>query len=523
MRFLREHVFTMLILLRQSVIVSISQSGENAKKTDQFRMQRSLDFVSVNVLCIGDIMLDRFVSGSVNRISPEGPVPVMSVVSEKEFPGGAANVARNIAALGARCTLVGVSGVDEAGKGLRRLLGEVDGITTAFVESNSRPTSTKIRFIGQNQQILRVDIENSSSISQGEEDELLGKILPLIPLHDVIILSDYAKGVLTKRIVSTVIETGKRYKCPVIVDPKVADIALFSGATIITPNQKETQTVLGVWPVSDSDAEHAGEAILERFDIDSVLITRAERGMTYLEKNGSPIHIKAEAREVFDVVGAGDTVIAVLGVALGAGASKEDAARIANTAAGIVVGKKGTATVSASELHDALSRANRTGASVLNATIDNSDELHALVSGWQKDGLKVGFTNGCFDILHVGHTRLLEFARRHCDRLVVGLNSDHSVQRLKGPGRPINPESDRAELLRSLSFVDAVFLFGEDTPLKLIERISPDVLIKGADYTINQIVGADFVQRRGGEVLTFEIVPGKSTTATINRSQAGKD
>lgn len=485
-------------------------------------MQRPTDFVSVNVLCIGDIMLDRFVSGSVNRISPEGPVPVMSVVSEKEFPGGAANVARNIAALGARCTLVGVVGVDEAGGALGRHLGAVDRVTSAFVQSSSRPTSTKIRFIGQNQQILRVDIEQSSPISQAEEDELLDKILPLIPLHHVIVLSDYAKGVLTKRIVSTVIEAGRKFQRPVIVDPKVADIAMFSGAAIITPNQKETQNVVGIWPVSDLDAERAGEALLDRFKIDSVLITRAERGMTFLERNGSPIHIKAEAREVFDVVGAGDTVIAVLGVALGAGASKEDAARIANTAAGIVVGKKGTATVSASELHDALSRANRTGGSVLSATIDNSDELHALISGWRKDGLKVGFTNGCFDILHVGHTRLLEFARRHCDRLIVGLNNDDSVQRLKGPGRPINPELERAEVLRSMSFVDAVFLFSEDTPLKLIEKISPDVLIKGADYAINQIVGADFVQSLGGEVLTFEIVPGKSTTATINRSQAGK-
>ncbi|MCD2177291.1 bifunctional D-glycero-beta-D-manno-heptose-7-phosphate kinase/D-glycero-beta-D-manno-heptose 1-phosphate adenylyltransferase HldE [Rhizobium sp. C1] len=476
-------------------------------------------FSEVSVLCIGDVMLDRFVSGSVNRISPEGPVPVMSVVSEKDFPGGAANVARNIAALGARCTLAGVTGADANGATLASILAASPAITAELVESRNRPTTTKMRFIGQNQQILRVDLEDSVPLSSEEEESLLARILPLIAEHDAIVLSDYAKGVLTRRVVSTVIETARRHQRPVVVDPKVADLSLFAGAAILTPNQKEAHAVAGFWPTSDQDAERAAREILTRFDIESILITRAERGMTFLERDGTALHIKAEAREVFDVVGAGDTVVATLAVAMGAGVTKERASRLANTAAGIVVGKKGTATVSAGELDEALARTRRKNAIVLGAQTDAREQLRALVSEWREAGLKIGFTNGCFDILHVGHVRLLQYARQQCDRLIVGLNSDQSVRRLKGPSRPINSEADRAELLEALTFVDAVTLFEEDTPLELIKAVGPDVLVKGADYTVDRIVGADVVMERGGKVLTFEIVAGKSTSAIIERSQ----
>ncbi|SOC83173.1 D-beta-D-heptose 7-phosphate kinase / D-beta-D-heptose 1-phosphate adenosyltransferase [Ensifer adhaerens] len=479
-------------------------------------------FSDVRVLCIGDVMLDRFVSGSVNRISPEGPVPVMSVVSERDFPGGAANVARNIAALGARCTLVGVAGQDENGGKLARILAASPLIAAELVESARRPTTTKIRFIGQNQQILRVDLEDSVPLSDEEESSLLGRILPLVREHDAVVLSDYAKGVLTPRLVSSVIAACRRDRRPVIVDPKVADLSVFSGATILTPNQKEAHAVAGIWPTADQDAERVAADILTRFDIESVLITRAERGMTFLEREGEALHIKAEAREVFDVVGAGDTVVATLAVAMGAGVTKAKAARLANTAAGIVVGKKGTATVSAGELEEALARSNRRSTVVLGAETDARDKLSFLVGEWHDAGLKVGFTNGCFDILHVGHVRLLQFARQQCDRLIVGLNSDESVRRLKGPSRPVNTEADRAELLEALAFVDAVILFEEDTPLELIKAIAPDILVKGADYTIDKIVGSDVVLARGGKVLTFEIVSGKSTTAIIERSQVRK-
>lgn len=485
-------------------------------------MLELLKFAEVNVLCIGDVMLDRFVSGSVNRISPEGPVPVMSVISETDCPGGAANVARNIASLGARCTLIGVIGVDANGGRLADIVRSTPLISTELVVSNDRPTTTKIRFIGQNQQILRVDLEDSVALLDDEEENLLSRVMPLIPAHDAIVLSDYAKGVMTKRLVTAVIDESRRHKRPVIVDPKVTDLSVFNGACMITPNQKEAHAVTGLWPTTDSDAEKAAQDILARFDVESVLITRAERGMTFLEREGEALHIKAEAREVFDVVGAGDTVVATLAVAMGAGVTKAKAARLANTAAGIVVGKKGTATVSAGELEEALARSNRRSTVVLGAETDARDKLSFLVGEWHDAGLKVGFTNGCFDILHVGHVRLLQFARQQCDRLIVGLNSDESVRRLKGPSRPVNTEADRAELLEALAFVDAVILFEEDTPLELIKAIAPDVLVKGADYTIDKIVGSDVVLARGGKVLTFEIVSGKSTTAIIERSQVRK-
>lgn len=482
-------------------------------------MLELLKFAEVNVLCIGDVMLDRFVSGSVNRISPEGPVPVMSVISETDCPGGAANVARNIASLGARCTLVGVIGVDANGGRLADIVRSTPLISAELMESSDRPTTTKIRFIGQNQQILRVDLEDSVALSADEEERLLIRILPLVPAHDVVVLSDYAKGVLTKRLVESVIGACKRLNCPVIVDPKVTDLSVFNGAAVITPNQKETHAVTGLWPKTDAEAENAAQAILAKFDIGSVLITRAERGMTFLESGREALHIKAEAREVFDVVGAGDTVVATLAVSIGAGVGKDKAARLANTAAGIVVGKKGTATVSAAELKDVISRNGSSHAVILGAAADARETLQSLVGGWRDAGLKIGFTNGCFDILHVGHVRLLQYARQQCDRLIVGLNSDQSVRRLKGPTRPINSEDDRAELLESLAFVDAVTLFEEDTPLNLIKTIAPDVLVKGADYSVDNIVGANFVLARGGEVLRFEIVAGKSTTSIIERSQ----
>lgn len=482
-------------------------------------MLESSKFSEVSVLCIGDVMLDRFVAGHVKRISPEGPVPVMSVTSETLCPGGAANVARNIAALGAKCTLVGMTGLDSNGETLAELLAENRGISTEFVTLQTRPTTTKTRFIGHNQQMLRVDRENASPISLEEEDTLLERTLPLIPKHQVIVLSDYAKGMLSERVVRKVIKESKLQNKPVIVDPKTSDFSRYAGASIVTPNQKETLEVVGICPDTDQDAEQAGRAILSRFNIESILLTRAEQGMTFMDHDRPAFHIKAETREVFDVVGAGDTVIATLAVVLGSGASKEEASRIANVAAGIVVGKRGTATVSAVELHDALTHNATSGTISTAAKICNWNEIQARSMDWRNNGMKVGFTNGCFDILHVGHIRLLQFAREHCDRLVVGVNSDPSIKRLKGPTRPINSEVDRAELLGALSFVDAVVIFDEDTPLELIKTVSPGLLVKGADYTIDKIVGADVVLASGGEVLTFEIVPGKSTTATINRSK----
>lgn len=485
-------------------------------------MLESLKFSHVRVLCVGDAMLDRFVTGRVERISPEGPVPVMEVSSETLAPGGAANVARNVAALGAQCTLVGATGYDANGALLAALLGETANISTMFIQLASRPTTCKTRFIGHHQQMLRVDHEDASALSREEEDLVLERALPLIPAHDVVILSDYAKGLLSGRVTQAVIHACNEAGRLVIVDPKVADLTRFAGATLVTPNQKETKAIVGIWPGSDEEAIRAGEGMLAAYPIHAVLMTRAEQGMTLMVRGEAAVHIGTEAREVFDVVGAGDTVIATLATMMGASASIEQAARVANTAAGIVIGKTGTATVSGAELRDAWTRKSAFDEKATKVIIRSWDEVCALAADWRADGLKVGFTNGCFDLLHVGHVRILQFARDHCDRLIVGINSDASVSRLKGPTRPINTAADRGELLASLSCVDGVVEFAQETPLELIRAISPDVLVKGAEYEIDKIAGADHVLGQGGQVLTFEMVPGKSTTATIKRSQIGK-
>lgn len=478
-----------------------------------------LRFSEVKVLCIGDVMLDCFISGDVGRISPEGPVPVMCARSEEYFAGGAANVARNISSLGASCTLLGATGKDNNGAKLLELLNAVHDVSAEFVTLDKRPTTIKTRFLGHGQQMLRVDFEDASPISSEEEDRVISTAVSLISSHSVIILSDYAKGLLSERVVKAIIAACRSEGKPVIIDPKTSDFSRYAGAAIVTPNQKETQAVTGVWPDTDQEAESAGELILSRFGIEAVLITRAEKGMTLVERGHKPFHIRADAKEVFDVVGAGDTVIAALAVGLGSHISRADAARIANAAAGIVVGKKGTATVSVAELRDALSHDTSSGEVSPSDKLVAWQDIKALTQDWRSDDLKVGFTNGCFDILHVGHIRLLQYARDNCDRLIVGVNADSSVKRLKGPARPINTEFDRAELLGALAFVDAVVVFEEDTPLELIQMIRPDVLVKGADYTVDKIVGADVVLGDGGKVVTFEIVPGKSTTATIARSQ----
>ena len=478
-----------------------------------------LRFSEVNVFCIGDVMLECFVSGDVGRISPEGPVPVMRARSEEYFAGGAANVARNISSLGANCTLIGVVGNDSNGAKLHGLLDKVEGISAEFVLLEKRPTTIKTRFLGHGQQMLRVDFEDASTISTVEEDKVIASAASMIPAHDVVVLSDYAKGLLTERVVKAVIAACRSQGKPVIVDPKTSDLSRYAGSAVVTPNQKETQAVTGIWPETDQEAELAGELILSRFDIEAVLITRAEKGMTLVEQGHPPFHIRTEAKEVFDVVGAGDTVIATLAVGIGSHASRVDAARIANAAAGIVVGKKGTATVSAAELRSALSHDTSSGEVSPSDKLFEREYLQSLAEEWRADDLKIGFTNGCFDLLHVGHIRLLQFARENCDRLIVGVNADSSVKRLKGPSRPINTEKDRAELLGALAFVDAVVIFDEDTPLEVIQEVRPDVLIKGADYSIDKIVGADIVMADGGRVITFEIVPGKSTTATIARSK----
>lgn len=476
------------------------------------------------MLCIGDVMLDRFVAGQVKRISPESPVPVLSITGTTSFPGGAANVARNVASLGGLCTLVSVVGRDAVAAELRRGLDDIEGIRCDFCVSEDRPTSEKVRFVAHGQHMLRADTEVSTPIGSSTAGAVLEAIGRLAAAHDVMVLSDYAKGLLTDDVVHGAIALAAQHGLPIVVDPKSVDLRRYAGATVITPNSKEVFDATGIDPTDeDARAELAGAAIMNNAGVKSVLLTRAHRGMTLVEADRAALHIEASAREVFDVVGAGDTVIATLSLALGAGLDLAEAARLANFAAGVVVGKRGTATVTQTELADEVLRLNRGSLQALQNKIMSRAEAAALAQTWRKNGFAVGFTNGCFDILHVGHLSILTFSRQNCGRLIVAVNSDASVKRLKEPGRPINSENDRAMVLAALSVVDAVVIFDEDTPLQMIEELNPDVLVKGADYTIDKIVGAEHVMSHGGKVLMCDLVPGKSTTRVVNtlRGRAG--
>lgn len=474
-------------------------------------------FARVRVLCLGDVMLDRFVTGAAKRISPESPVPVLSVTGSTTLAGGSANVARNIASLGGRCTLIGVTGQDMGGVELCRILEETGGITPALVVAPKRLTTEKVRFVAQGQHMLRSDREDASPLTPEIEEAVIRRIADTLSEHDVLVLSDYAKGTLTPKVIRHAVELAKARGIAVIVDPKASDLSRYDGATLVTPNLHEVWMATGIQGEDDAAAEAAGRKVLADTNIGAVLITRSEKGMTLVQRSGAPVHIPTFAREVADVVGAGDTVIAALSLVIGAGGALEEAANIANAAAGLVVAKRGTATVSRPELHEELERQSRTDLSSSSVKVVSRAAAAAQVEAWQKRGLEVGFTNGCFDVLHVGHVGILEYSRANCDRLVVAVNADASVRRLKGAGRPVNTELDRAQVIAALGAVDLVVLFEEDTPQALIDALRPDVLVKGADYEISEIVGAESVLAQGGRVLRFELVPGRSTSNVIRR------
>ena len=478
-------------------------------------------FSQVRVLCLGDVMLDRFITGAARRISPESPVPVLSVSSSATIAGGSANVARNIASLGGQCTLVGVIGSDGCGSELRHILEETPGVRPLLVASGDRPTTEKIRFVAQGQHMLRSDREETGPVPAEVEAAILAHVAAALPDHDVVVLSDYAKGVLTPTVIREVLALAAERGAPVIVDPKSSDLARYDGATLVTPNLQEIWLATGISGESDESAVAAGRKVLERTGIGAVLVTRSEKGMTLVQRTAEPVHIPTVAREVADVVGAGDTVIAALALVVGAGGALDEAAYIANAAAGVAVGKRGTATVSRAELVSELDRQSRTAVTSSAMKVASRAAAAAQVETWKRHGLSVGFTNGCFDILHVGHIGIIEFARAHCDRLVVAVNSDASVSRLKGPSRPVNGEMDRAQVISAIGAVDLAVIFDEDTPEQLIEELQPDVLVKGADYEVSEIVGAASVMARGGKVLRFELVPGRSTTQVISRMTAG--
>ena len=469
------------------------------------------------VLVVGDVMVDHYVTGRVQRVSDEAPVPIIHVASERWTAGGAANVAANIAALGGRATLVGLTGGDPAASTLASILSTMsDRVDVDLVTEPGRPTTIKTRYMGGQHQIVRVDREQATPVSRITEDRLIAALEDLPDDCGAIMLSDYGKGTLTDRVLAAAMAAAAKAGVPVIIDPKRADWTAYAGATVITPNRKELQLAIHAPCANDEECAIAAAAAMQMTGA-AILLTRSEQGMSLYRDGKTPLHLSAKAREVFDVSGAGDTVAATFALGVAAGLSHEDAMHAANLAAGIVVGKRGTATPSPAELMAAIDQPGR-GLSDAPGALTLA-QAKTMREAWGREGLTVGFTNGCFDILHAGHISLLRQAAAACDRLIVALNTDASVSALKGPDRPVQSEEARAAVMAAVKGVDAVILFGEPTPLEVIRELQPDVLVKGADYAEDQIVGADIVRANGGRIVRAALVDGQSTTKVIEKSR----
>jgi D-beta-D-heptose 7-phosphate kinase/D-beta-D-heptose 1-phosphate adenosyltransferase len=469
-----------------------------------------------SVAVVGDVMLDNHVFGQVSRVSEEAPVPVLLVKEERQALGGAANVAANITALGGRARLIGMIGADAAAERLMSLIGETR-IDPRLFAARDRPTIAKTRYLGARQQIVRVDREVIAPAPERIQDEIIEEIEEAAAECDVLVASDYGKGVLTDRVLAALMRAAAAHAKPVIVDPKRADFSAYRGARFIKPNRRELALATGMPCETDEEARAAALSILPMTGGASILLTRSEKGMSLFSAQGAPVHLPAEAREVADVSGAGDTVTGVFALGLAAGMATEQAMRLANAAAGVTVAKIGAATVSPGELNLALGA--RASLPRLLAPVASLAEARERRRTWAAQGLVVGFANGVFDIIHPGHVSLIAQAAAACDRLIVALNTDESVRRLgKGADRPIQDLASRAAVIGAMRGVDLVLGFPEDTPLETIRALEPDVLIKGADYKDKLVVGADIVVARGGRVVLAELTPGQSTTNIVKKS-----
>ena len=462
-------------------------------------------FNQASVLVVGDIMLDRYWYGLTQRISPEAPVPVVKINNNDERPGGAGNVALNLASLGGKVTLAGITGEDEAAKTLQTHLQAMD-IQCRFSRHQQVPTITKLRVLSRNQQLIRLDFEES--LEQIDKTALQAEVNEQLSRHDLLLLSDYDKGTLSD--VQALIRQAKAHGVPVLVDPKGSDFSRYRGATMLTPNMSEFEAVVGPCH-SEAELVAKGQQLLVELELEALLVTRSEHGMTLLRKEQQEFHLPTQAKEVYDVTGAGDTVIATLALAVAAGATFTQASALANTAAGIVVGKLGTSTVSEAELLTELDHVRESGFGVL-----SEEQLKIAVEAAKERGEKIVMTNGCFDILHAGHVSYLENAGKLGDRLIVAVNDDDSVTRLKGQGRPVNVADRRMAVLAGLAAVDWVVSFSEDTPQRIIGNILPDLLVKGGDYKVEDIAGGKEVMAAGGEVKVLNFEAGISTTEIIN-------
>lgn len=467
------------------------------------------DFLQAGVLVVGDVMLDRYWYGPTSRISPEAPVPVVKVDTIEERPGGAANVAMNIAALGANSRLVGLTGIDDAARALSAKLNEVN-VKCDFVSVPTHPTITKLRVLSRNQQLIRLDFEEG--FEGVDPQPMIERIQQALPKIGALVLSDYAKGALAH--VQAMIQTANAAGVPVLIDPKGTDFSRYRGATLLTPNLSEFEAVAGRCKNED-ELVARGHQMMKDFALSALLITRSEQGMTLLQPGKEPLHLPTQAQEVYDVTGAGDTVIGVLAAALAAGKALDEACFLANAAAGVVVGKLGTSTVSPIELENAIRGRADSGFGAMDEA-----QLKIAVAQARQRGERVVMTNGVFDILHAGHVSYLANARKLGDRLIVAVNSDASTRRLKGPTRPVNPLAQRMAVLSALGAVDWVVPFEEDTPQRLIADVLPDILVKGGDYKPEEIAGSKDVWANGGEVLVLNFEDGCSTTNIINTIKA---
>ncbi|CAH8182596.1 bifunctional D-glycero-beta-D-manno-heptose-7-phosphate kinase/D-glycero-beta-D-manno-heptose 1-phosphate adenylyltransferase HldE [Vibrio aestuarianus] len=469
------------------------------------------DYSDAGVLIIGDVMLDRYWYGPTGRISPEAPVPVVKVENNEERPGGAANVAMNIASLGGHAHIVGLTGIDEPARVLTETLTALK-VKCDFVALPNYPTITKLRVLSRGQQLIRLDFEDK--FENTDPQLILSRMDQALPYVKAVILSDYAKGALEH--VQQLIQKARAAKVPVFIDPKGADFERYRGATLLTPNMAEFEHVVGKVK-SDQELVDKGLALIEEFDLEALLVTRSEHGMTLLRRGQKPFHLPTLAKEVYDVTGAGDTVISVLAASVSAGKPLDEACALANAAAGVVVGKLGTSTVSTIELAEAVHGSKDTDYGVI-----GEQALIEAVKKAQAKGEKVVMTNGCFDILHAGHVSYLNHAGQLGDRLIVAVNTDESVKRLKGPGRPVNPTDRRMAVLAALGAVDWVVPFSEDTPQRLIAEVLPDLLVKGGDYKPEDIAGGKEVIAAGGSVKVLNFEDGCSTTEIIEAIKGGR-
>lgn len=464
------------------------------------------DFSKASVMIVGDLMLDRYWVGPTSRISPEAPVPVVKINTIEERPGGAANVALNVCALGTATRLAGLTGADEAGESLQRLLQE-QGIDCRFQPIVGYDTITKLRVLSRNQQLIRLDFEKS--FAPADKSQLVADFQQHLEQTSVVVLSDYAKGCLQQP--QSLIKAARRLNKPVIVDPKGTEFEKYRGATLLTPNMSEFQAVVGECH-SDTEIVRKGQELIQRLQLEALLVTRSEHGMTLIQKDTEEFHLPAKAREVFDVTGAGDTVVATMAASLAAGMSLKESCILANAAAGVVVAKLGTSTVSIQELQEAVRKDSHVATGVM-----SEQQLKVAMDSARSRGEKMVMTNGCFDILHAGHVSYLENAGKLGERLIVAVNSDESVRKLKGDGRPVNGLQQRMAVLAGLASVDWVVDFSEDTPERLISNLLPDILVKGGDYKPEDIAGGKQVIANGGDVRVLNFEDGVSTTNIINR------